>query len=147
MAAVGHWHAIKRDLLAMQRSADEIDAGTLPFLDLVSIVVASPPGTAVFFAMDGWSKEAQLLANRQEQAAGLIDLQRRHERPGVPLGPPRANQATLIQPQGGVRRTKVEMDTMEIGDWIQARGKNWGLSGAEIEGQMKALRTVGLVEA
>lgn len=148
MAAVGHWHAIKRDLLALQRSADEIDAGTLPFTDLVSIVVAAPTVSAVFLAMDGWSKEAQLLANMQEQSAGLIDLQRRHPRPGVPLGPVRdamANQATQIQMQGGVRRSKVEMDSFSIKEWVERKGERYGLSDDEMTEQLDALRSAGLV--
>lgn len=148
MAAVGHWHAIKRDLMALQRSADEIDAGTLPFHELVSIVVAAPPGTACFQALDGWSKEAQLLANLQEQDAGLIGMQRRHVRPGVPLDPVRAaNQATDLAAARGVRHTKVEMDSMAIDEWIKARAKNWGLGDAEVAEQMDALRQAGLVSA
>lgn len=149
MAAVGHWHAIKRDLIALSRSADEIDSGTLPFTDLVSIVVASPPGTAVFQAMDAWSKTDQLLANLGEQWSGLVSLDRRHPRPGVEAtrGQPLANRATEIAVQGGVRRSKVEMDSMEIEDWIRARGANWGLPEEKIAEQLATLRAAGLAKA
>lgn len=77
-----HWHAVQRDLLAMGYHADDI--GTkLSLWELVSIVVASPPNTAVHHATGGWSREAQLLANFSEQKAGLIGLNARYARPGV----------------------------------------------------------------
>lgn len=77
-----HWHAVQRDLLSMGFHADDI--GTkLSLWELVSIVIASPPHTAVHHATGGWSKEAQLLANYSEQKAGLIGLNARYARPGV----------------------------------------------------------------
>lgn len=151
MAAVGHWHAIKRDLLALQRSADEIDTGTLPFTDLVSIVVASPTTSSVFMVLDSWSKTDQLLANWQEQTAGLIDLQHRYNRPGVPTAgtagnPTMANQATQIQAQGGVRRERVAMDSMTIEEWIDHKADMYGYSDEKRAEQKAALLGAGLLK-
>jgi len=42
-----HWHAVERDLLSLGYHADDI--GTkLSLWELVSIVVAAPPGSAVY---------------------------------------------------------------------------------------------------
>lgn len=77
-----HWHAVERDLISLGYHADDI--GTkLSVWELVSIVIASPPGSAVFHAGGGWSKEAEMLANLSEQQAGVIKLDSRYTRPGV----------------------------------------------------------------
>jgi hypothetical protein len=77
-----HWHAVERDLISLGYHADDI--GTkLSVWELVSIVIAAPPGSAVFHAGGGWSKEAEMLANLSEQQAGVIQLDSRYTRPGV----------------------------------------------------------------
>ena len=134
MAAVCHWHAIKRDLLTLQRSADEIDAGTLPFHELVSIVVAAPPTSSVFVAMDGWSKTDQLLANMQEQQAGLISLPHRHNRPGVSqaeASAPEFRPTEQVMNGRRVSTSKVQgFQPMAMDDWIAFRKKNYALGDA-----------------
>ena len=94
--AVSHyWHAVERDLLALGFRADDI--GTrLQIGELVSIVIAAPPGSAVRDAMEqGWTREAHLLANLAERDAGLINLPGRYPRPGVAETPIPAKQGTL----------------------------------------------------
>jgi hypothetical protein len=83
-----NWHAVERDLLSMGYHADEI--GTrLSLWELVSVVVASHPNTAVHYWMGGWSREADMLASMSEQQAGLLDLSGRYPRPGVDSTPVR----------------------------------------------------------
>lgn len=56
---------------------------------LGSIIIGAQPGTAVHHALHGgWTPEAHLLANQLEQRAGVLDVQRRIPRPGVPLEAP-----------------------------------------------------------
>ena len=43
----------------------------------------------MFLSAGGWTKEAHLLATQMEQKTGLVDLQRRMPRPGVPEEAPR----------------------------------------------------------
>ncbi len=77
-----HWHAVERDLLALGFHADDI--GTkLSCWELISIVVAAPPGSAVFHADQRWSKTDELMANLGEQQAGVLNLSGRYARPGV----------------------------------------------------------------
>lgn len=75
-----HRHAVVRDLNALGYHGDTpIELG-----DLVSIVIAAPPGSAVrYWAEGGWSQTDQLLANLGEQQAGLTQLPQRYGRPGV----------------------------------------------------------------
>lgn len=81
-----HWHAVERDLLAMGYHADDI--GTkLSTCELISIVLASPPGTSVHHFSGSWSKTDELLANLGEQQAGLFGLNARYARPGVDSAP------------------------------------------------------------
>lgn len=80
--------------------------------DFVSIVLASPPGSAVKYAVDGgWPQTDQLLANLAEQQAGLTDLPHRYSRPGIEQfvepdpGP--------VQPDGSPRWTGQTRDEFE----------------------------------
>lgn len=82
-----HWHAVQRDLLALGLRADDIGTPKLTLWELVSIVVGSQPGTAVHYWTNGWSREAELLANLGEQQAGLHHLNARYFRPGVDSTP------------------------------------------------------------
>lgn len=82
-----HWHAVQRDLLALGFRAKDI--GTDLSLDeFASIVLAPPANSSVFLAVGGWTKEAHLIATQMEQSEGLIEVQRRVPRPGVPEEPP-----------------------------------------------------------
>lgn len=76
------WHAVERDLLSLGYHADDIGS-KLTLWELISIVIASQPGTSVHHWTGGWSREAEMLANLGEQRAGLIGLTSRYERPGV----------------------------------------------------------------
>jgi len=78
-----NWHAVERDLLALGFHADDIGTPKLSVWELISIVVAAPPGSAVHFKTGSWSKEAEMLANLGEQQAGLLSLEGRYPRPGV----------------------------------------------------------------
>ena len=82
---VEHWHAVQRDLLALGFHSTRTEVGVgLSLWELLSVVAASPPGTAVHNALcEGWSREAHLLANLGEQQQGLMRLTARYVRPGV----------------------------------------------------------------
>jgi hypothetical protein len=78
-----YWHAVERDLLDLGYHADDI--GTkLTTCELISVVLAAPPGTAVHaFNPDAWSRTDELIANLGEQHAGLLSLNARYARPQV----------------------------------------------------------------
>lgn len=77
---VNHRHAVVRDLNSLGYHGDT----PIAFDDLVSIILASPPGSAVKYAVDGgWPQTDQLLANLAEQNAGLTNLPHRYARPGI----------------------------------------------------------------
>lgn len=82
-----HWHAVERDLLALGKTADDIGTPNLTLCQLISVVVAAPPGTAVHHFAGGWSKTDELLANLGEQQSGLFSLNARYARPGVDSTP------------------------------------------------------------
>jgi hypothetical protein len=81
--AVGwHWLSLVRDVLALGYRREDIFK-SLSVADMAAIVCAAPPGSALRDAFDGgWSKEAQLLANMQEQQAGISELAGPYQRPG-----------------------------------------------------------------
>jgi hypothetical protein len=67
-----HWNAVERDLLSLGYRLEDIGTPKLTLWELISIVVESPPGSAVYHAetREGtFTPEAQLLANmgRQQQ--------------------------------------------------------------------------------
>jgi hypothetical protein len=67
-----HWNAVERDLLSFGYRLEDIGTPKLTLWELISIVVESPPGSAVYHAetREGtFTPEAQLLANmgRQQQ--------------------------------------------------------------------------------
>jgi hypothetical protein len=85
--AVGtHWHALVRDVIALGKDPDDMFlTKDLSFAKMVSIVVAAPPTSSLRWYLDGgWSREAQLLANMQEQGAGISTLNQPYMRPGGP---------------------------------------------------------------
>jgi len=65
-----HWNAVERDLLSLGYRCEDIGTPKLTLLELISIVTASPPSSAVYHAetRDGtYTPEAQLLAGRVRQ--------------------------------------------------------------------------------
>lgn len=90
-----HWHALVRDVLALGRRASDMFTERLTFAEMVSIVVGAPPTSSVRHFLDqGWSREAQLLANMQEQQAGIANMTQPYNRPGLDqrTDDPMANQ-------------------------------------------------------
>lgn len=77
------WHWVERDLLSLGLRADDIGTPKLTLWELISIVVASPPGSACYTKVGNWSRTDELLANLGEQNAGVMQLTGRYPRPGV----------------------------------------------------------------
>lgn len=88
-----HWHAVQRDLLAMQLHVSDLGTPKLSVWELISVVVAAPDGSSVYLAQrGGWTPTDELLANLGEQQAGLLELRSRYPRPGVEFHtPPRVS--------------------------------------------------------
>lgn len=82
-----YWHAVERDLFTLGFTADDI--GTkLDDCQLISIVLAAPPGTACHhFNPKAWSRTDELIATLGEQQAGIVTLDARYERPEVDSTP------------------------------------------------------------
>jgi hypothetical protein len=79
-----HWHALVRDVLSLGRRASDMFTERLTFAEMVSIVVGAPPTSSVRHFLDGgWSREAQLIANLQEQQAGVATMKQPYARPGI----------------------------------------------------------------
>jgi hypothetical protein len=73
------WHAFHYDVMKLGR-----DVNSLTLAEMVTVVVGAPPSSSVRYFLDGgWSREAQLLANMQEQYAGIGQLTQPYTRPGV----------------------------------------------------------------
>jgi hypothetical protein len=74
-----HRHAVRRDLNSLGYQGDT----PIDFGDFISNVIASPPMSAVRYAIDeGWPQTDRLLANLHEHQAGLSELPHRYPRPG-----------------------------------------------------------------
>ena len=107
-----HRYALVRDLLALNYRAEDLFTPRLSFYELTCIIVAAPPTSAIRYFLDGgWSREAQLLANMQEQSSGFAKLQHPYERPGQVLT---ANQRSANDPFGGGWFESDEMDLEEL---------------------------------
>lgn len=78
------WHALARDVIALGYRRQDMFT-TLDLSDMISIVVGAPPTSSVRYFLDGgWSREAQLLANMQEQQSGIAQpLTEPYPRPGI----------------------------------------------------------------
>ena len=77
------WHALVRDVIAMGFRRQDMFT-TLDLSDMIAIVVGAPPTSSIRYFLDqGWSREAHLLANMQEQNAGMGQLQEPYPRPGI----------------------------------------------------------------
>ncbi|HVQ84617.1 MAG TPA: hypothetical protein VMS84_07560 [Mycobacterium sp.] len=73
------WHAFHYDVMRLGR-----DVNSLTLAEMITVVVGAPPTSSVRYFLDGgWSREAQLLANMQEQQAGIGTLSQPYPRPGV----------------------------------------------------------------
>lgn len=85
MYAIGsHWHAVQRDLLSLGLRAADMFTPKITASEVLSIIVAAPPGSSVRYAVDaGWSLTDHILATDLEHRAGFIDLPGRMVRPGV----------------------------------------------------------------
>jgi hypothetical protein len=92
-------HAVNRDLIALGYRTDD---ALISLGDFVSIVLASPSGSALRYAAEqGWSQTDLLLAQHNEQRFGL-----QYDRPGV-----EAQEApSPIGPNGSARFTPQPMD-------------------------------------
>jgi hypothetical protein len=78
-----YWHALVRDVLALGYRASDLFT-TLSFHEVLCIVLGAHPQTSVRFFLDaGWSREAHLLANMNEQQAGVARVHEPYERPGL----------------------------------------------------------------
>lgn len=91
-------YALIRDLLSLGFRATDMFSPRLSFYELTCIIVGSPPTSSVRYFLDGgWSREAQLLANMQEQQSGFTKLQHPYDRPGQVIG---TDQRTSVNPFG-----------------------------------------------
>ena len=107
------WHALVRDILVMGFRVDDMFT-TLGLSDMVSIVVAAPPGSSVRYYLDeGWSRTDHLIANMTEHRAGLVQLPQAYSRPGAeqrPAAPPGGDgffRAEAITWEEADRRDKI----------------------------------------
>jgi hypothetical protein len=85
--------------------------------EMMSIVLAAPPGTAVHHSRNGgWTTTDHLLATMSEYQAGLVTFPHRLARPGVTdLRPSRFPDLT------GPGVKKVLLDSMTIDEYEQRR--------------------------
>lgn len=105
-----HWHAVERDLLALGYHADDI--GTkLSTCELISIVLAAPPGSAVHHLDPArWSRTDELIANMSEQQAGLVNLNARYARPDVVSSPQAHSEMAHLAPFMGQQLEHLPVD-------------------------------------
>jgi hypothetical protein len=119
---VTHYRAaLVRDLLALGFRATDMFSPRLSFYELTCIIVASPPNSSVRYYLDGgWSREAQLIANLQEQQAGFGKLREPYERPGQVMA-----AASASNPFGGGLFEGAEaMDMEEMDRRLEERYAN-----------------------
>jgi hypothetical protein len=116
-----HWHAVERDLIALGFRKEDVGTPKLSFYELVSIVVASPPGSAVYHAETrgdtAWTPEAQLLASLRGQPAQADSQQ-----------PVRHNSFGTLPDYGGFKLDALPADELvsrraELADKVRASGK------------------------
>ena len=104
------WHALVRDVIALGYRASDMFT-TLSFSEMCSIVLGSHPQTSLRYFMDqGWSREAHLLANMQEQQAGVSRVHEPYTRPGVDQRMPDPEAGKFFQSDA---MTWTEMDEMD----------------------------------
>lgn len=98
MSIRDHWHAVERDLYTLGLTADDIGGPKLGCAQLISIVLAAPPNTAVHAAQGTWTRTEELIANLSEQQAGVVGLNARYARPGVDSAPVKPKGAFEAMP-------------------------------------------------
>lgn len=114
-AVANHWPAVVRDVLGLGYRRRDIFT-TLDLEEMLAIVVAAPPNSSVrYFADEGWSREAHLLANLTEQQAGITSIPQAYDRPGMDQ---RVVDPARLAPDGselfrGEVMTWEEMDQMD----------------------------------
>jgi hypothetical protein len=110
-----HWHAVERDLLAMGYHADDIGVN-LTTCELISVVLAAPPGTAVHhYDPNAWSRTDELIANLGEQQAGLLNLNARYARPRVDSTPVKPyNEFDALPPYKGIVLESAPVDEFTV---------------------------------
>jgi len=109
------WHALERDVLALGYRAEDMFT-TLSFREMVSIVVAAPPTSSVRWFLDGgWTRTDHLLANQQEQRAGVARLNEPYQRPGIENRP-------AAEPPGFFPADALSWEEAERRDKIRATG-------------------------
>lgn len=78
-----YWLALVRDVLVLGHRESDI-LTTLSIREVIAIIWAAPPGSSIrWFIDEGWSRESQLLANLQEQQAGVATMREPYQRPGL----------------------------------------------------------------
>jgi hypothetical protein len=113
-----HLYAVQRDILALGYRRHDMFT-TLNIQDMLSIVVAAQPGTAIYHAVnDGWTLTDHLIATTGEQQAGLTELRKRILRPGVTDIRP-AKPASALDHSKPVQR--ITFDPMTIEDFERRR--------------------------
>lgn len=98
-----HWNAVERDLLSLGYRCEDIGTPKLTLWELISIVTASPPSSAVYHAetRDGtYTPEAQLLAGRGRQQ---VQQQQPMEVPQ-----PKFNSLSMMPDYGGMKLTSFD---------------------------------------
>lgn len=96
----------------------------LPVAKLGSIVLAAPPGTAVYHATHGgWTRESHLLAAQMEQTAGLVTMQSRITRDGVDPNTPVPQPERPATPPPGL----LMCDEMPLEEFERLRAANYAL--------------------
>jgi hypothetical protein len=125
------WHALVRDVLALGYRTEDMFT-TLSLAEMVAIVVAAPPGSSVRHWLDeGWTRTDHLLANAQEQNAGVAKLPEPYQRPGLDERPE--------DPLANARFFPAEIITW---DEAEARDKARNAYGAKNKPKNTRVRTI-----
>lgn len=78
MRAIGfHWHAVQRDLLALGFHAVDMFTPRLSAAEIVSFIVAAPPGSSLCHVLDS----ATLMASLERQQPGWAKTKERQPDP------------------------------------------------------------------
>ena len=125
-----HWHAVERDMMALNWLWSEDDSQfchaitpgvSLGFWRLSSVVLSSPPGTAVYHAEtrgdSSWTPEAQMLAGLNNQRAQT-----------VPEPEFKYNSFAALPDYGGFKLDALPADELvsrraELAEQVRASGK------------------------
>jgi hypothetical protein len=108
---------VQRDLLVLGYHVADMFT-RLSASEVLSVIMAAPPGSAVRHAFDGgWTTTDHLLATMSEQQDGLVRVKDRYPRPGVTVGerpkPIRVNDDP----------SKVTFDTMPLDEYLRRQAK------------------------